>query len=46
MVRTRLIAAPLWDGLCPLHHERAAQVADAAGRFCFDGVLAFGIVGA
>lgn len=55
VVQAKLVGAAFGDGFGAFHHERAAlltvlvvadEVADIAGRFGFDGMLAFRIVGA
>ena len=45
MVGTLFVAAAFGNSFRPLHHERPAQFAHSAGRFGFDGVLAFRIIG-
>ena len=39
-----LIAAALWNGFGPLHHQRAAFRAEAPGWFCFNRVFASRII--
>ena len=43
--RTNFAAASFGDSFRPLHHERAAHVADFPRRARFDGIFACGVVG-
>lgn len=54
VIRAELVAAALGNGFGAFHHQGAAglsvfvianEIADAAGRFGFDGMFALGIIG-
>lgn len=44
VVRAGFVTASLWYSLGAFHHERVAQIADAAGRLCLDCISAVWIV--